>query len=717
MRFRSCVFRRLRRDRPARTALALGAILIAGHGIYTYWSLDRSYNETLLAAGSQLERLAAAAAENIARSLSEINVMLGDIAQITATLLPASAIGGSSLNTMLGQFCERSSLVGDILVLDDNGHELNRARATQGETTDYSTRLLFTAPRGGASSLYIEAPRASRVGSGWSMAVSRPFRYNGDGIGVVAAVVPTASFTRAFDVFAGTDGTQLDLLLADGTPVGKKTARTIGFRPASAPKTWRAAVRNGAGRIEASEGQRGVLRAVRSVAGGQLIVVASRERGQVLNRWYGERDTDLAGFALFAAAVVSSAWLALRVLRRGQFAAAYRCRSETRLKRQSALLQNTLDNIGEGLSVFDARGRLAARNSRFCELLTLPPDMPVGTPLSDILMRQAVRGDFGDVDPTAETALRLEQFYREVPTVKERVTPAGHTLQIRRSAMPDGAVLSIYSDVTEIRAAERKLLQARSQAEAANHSKSEFLANMSHELRTPLNAIIGFTEIISQELFGPIGNEKYLEYIKDVHSSSLHLLSIINDVLDMSKIEAGKLELAKQAVTLQEVIGDVTRIVRERASSRCIELVSRSAAEPVVIWADERAMKQIFLNLLSNAIKFSKEGERIDIRIDAEAAGSAAIEVEDHGIGMDQEEQERALLPFGQAKPATTRNYGGTGLGLPITKGLVEAQGGTLSIRSRPGEGTIVRVVLPTHPALTLAGADPSSHAETFQPG
>jgi len=194
--------------------------------------------------------------------------------------------------------------------------------------------------------------------------------------------------------------------------------------------------------------------------------------------------------------------------------------------------------------------------------------------------------------------------------------------------------------------------------------------------------------------------------VKDVHSSSLHLLSIINDVLDMSKIEAGKLELAKQLVALQDVLGDVIRIVHERASSRGIELTSQSLEKPVIIWADERAMKQIFLNLLSNAIKFSADGEKIYVRVSPEHAGCAAIEVEDHGIGMNEEEQERALQPFGQAKPATTGNYGGTGLGLPITKGLVEAHGGTLSILSRAGEGTIVRVVLPTQAAnLMVDGA------------
>jgi signal transduction histidine kinase len=383
---------------------------------------------------------------------------------------------------------------------------------------------------------------------------------------------------------------------------------------------------------------------------------------------------------------------------------AVRCGARGGVRRppQIELLQNTLDAIGEGLSVFDPQGRLAAHNLRFFELLGLP-HLPSGTPLGEILLLQARRGDFGDVDPQAESARRVAQFFRDVPVIKERLTLTGRTLQIRRQATPDGWIVSVYSDITEIRAAERRLLEARSLAEAANRSKSEFLANMSHELRTPLNAIIGFTEIISKELFGPVGNEKYLEYIKDVHSSSLHLLSIINDVLDMSKIEAGKLELAKQLVVLQQVIGDAVRIVRERAASRGIDLVFERGDEPVVVWADERAVKQIFLNLLSNAIKFSHENDSVHIRLALDTGGDAAIEVEDHGIGMDREELERALQPFGQAKPATTRQYGGTGLGLPITKGLVEAHGGTLSVSSRLGEGTTVRIVLPIHPPLEPA--------------
>ena len=372
---------------------------------------------------------------------------------------------------------------------------------------------------------------------------------------------------------------------------------------------------------------------------------------------------------------------------------------------EARLLQSTLENIGEGLSVFDSRGRLIAWNSRFCELLELPPDLTVGAPLRDILMLQAVRGDFGRDDPWVEVAKRLEWFYRDVPTTKERVTPQGRMLQISRRAMPDGSVVSVYSDITDLKASERKLIQARSQAEMANHAKSEFLANMSHELRTPLNAIIGFSEIIAHELFGPLGNEKYLDYMKDIHQSSLHLLSIINDVLDMSKIEAGKLELSKEPLNIRHLIGEVIRMMRERADSHGIGLATKLSDEEVEIWADERAMKQIFLNLLSNAIKFSRDGGEVCIRVISDESGLAVVEFEDHGIGMNEEELERALQPFGQAKPSTTRNYGGTGLGLPITKGLIEAHGGKLVIESRAGQGTIARISLPTERKPLMAGA------------
>ena len=390
----------------------------------------------------------------------------------------------------------------------------------------------------------------------------------------------------------------------------------------------------------------------------------------------------------------SLGWLMLGSLSRQQRTVRELRAREQQLAEQSALLQSTLENMGEGLSVFDRGGRLIAWNGRFTKHLKLPIDLTTAT-LHEILLQQALRGDFGPVEPVPEVRQRAERFYRDVPTVKELTTTSGRVLQIRRRSMPDGAVVSLYSDITERKAGEKKMAQALSQAESANRAKSDFLANMSHELRTPLNAIIGFAEAVSSELLGPVYDKKQLEYIKDIHSSGLLLLSIINDVLDMSKIEAGKLELARERVPVQPVIKEAVRMVSERARGHKLALVATVPEEQIAVWGDERAIKQILLNLLSNAVKFSYEGGRVDIRARLDDVGDLVLEVQDYGIGMAENEIARALEPFGQARPTVTKAHGGTGLGLPIAKGLTDAHGGKLFIESTPRRGTLVRILLP----------------------
>jgi len=390
----------------------------------------------------------------------------------------------------------------------------------------------------------------------------------------------------------------------------------------------------------------------------------------------------------------SLGWLMLASLSRQQRAVSELRAREQQLADQSALLQSTLENMGEGLSVFDREGRLIAWNGRFAQLIALPIELKTAS-LYDVLLQQAMRGDFGPVDPVPDARERAEQFYRDLPTVRERTTASGQVLQIRRRAMPDGAVVSLYSDITERKASEEKMVQALSQAELANRAKSDFLANMSHELRTPLNAIIGFAEAVSSELLGPVYDKKQLEYIKDIHSSGLLLLSIINDLLDMSKIEAGKLELARERVAVQPLIREAVRMVSERAKSRKLALIATVPEEEISVWGDERAIKQILLNLLSNAVKFSYEGGRVDIRASLDDAGDLVLDVEDYGIGMAAKEITRALEPFGQARPAVTKSHGGTGLGLPIAKGLADAHGGRLVVESTPRRGTRVRILIP----------------------
>jgi signal transduction histidine kinase len=233
--------------------------------------------------------------------------------------------------------------------------------------------------------------------------------------------------------------------------------------------------------------------------------------------------------------------------------------------------------------------------------------------------------------------------------------------------------------------------EARQDAADANRAKSDFLAMMSHELRTPLNAILGFSEVISQRPFGDGAITKYAGYAEDIHRSGQHLLSLINDILDLSKIEAGRYDLNIEAFDLSDTIGQCLDLVRFRDDSAKVPI--RCASEPCPVQADQRAVKQILLNLVGNAVKFTLEGE---VQVQARRLrGAAEITVIDTGVGMDQDDLRRALQPFGQVDTSLARKHQGSGLGLPIVERLTRLHGGRFEIESEPGEGTLVRVTLP----------------------
>jgi PAS domain S-box-containing protein len=265
------------------------------------------------------------------------------------------------------------------------------------------------------------------------------------------------------------------------------------------------------------------------------------------------------------------------------------------------------------------------------------------------------------------------------------------------------ASLSWLTDINVRKYAESELIKSKKAAEFASRSKSDFLANMSHELRTPLNAVIGFSEMIAQQIFGPLGSPKYLEYIQDIHRSGEHLLDLINDVLDMSKIEAGKLELRESEVALPDLIGECASLLAGRAGERNISLRIELSPQLPRLRADARATKQILLNLLSNAVKFTPSGGVVIARAAAVAGGGVDIAVADTGIGMSPAEIEIALTPFGQVDSMLSRRGEGTGLGLPLSRALIRLHGGDLSVVSNPGAGTTVTAHFPGQRVIAAA--------------
>ena len=276
-----------------------------------------------------------------------------------------------------------------------------------------------------------------------------------------------------------------------------------------------------------------------------------------------------------------------------------------------------------------------------------------------------------------------------------------------RTAELSQANVRLMHEIGEHKLTEEALIMAKEQAEYANRAKSEFLANMSHELRTPLNAIIGFSDVMKNHMFGPVGNPKYVEYVNDINASGSHLLELITDILDLSKIEAGKNELHEENIDVSKALGSCLTLVKERAEEAGVEIECDTASNLPALLADERKLKQILINLLSNAIKFTPDGGKVTIRIRPHEADGYVFQIADTGIGIALADFPKAMTPFQQIDSDLNRKYEGTGLGLPLTKALVELHGGSLDMESEVGVGTTVTVRFPAE-RIVLETADMS---------
>jgi two-component system, cell cycle sensor histidine kinase PleC len=327
-----------------------------------------------------------------------------------------------------------------------------------------------------------------------------------------------------------------------------------------------------------------------------------------------------------------------------------------------------------------------------------------------VMSNSTLRGFFPEIafqlmpGTSFDQALGLIQS-RLAPTQapSEDITTSGHAeleladgrwLRMTGSATSEGGSIFFLSDFTVIKEREESLRRAKAEAEAANASKTRFLANMSHELRTPLNAIIGFSEIISHQLFGSLGNARYLDYAQDILRSGRHLLAVINDVLDLSKSEAGKMVLAARETDMREVLDDCITMVREQCTAAGLDFSVTGMQHALPMKGDVAKLRQIFLNLLSNAIKFTEKGGSVCLSA-ATTADGIAVTVSDTGIGMDPQDVEVAFQAFAQVDSRLERRYEGTGLGLPLTKALVDLHKGSIVIDSARGRGTRVTITFP----------------------
>ena len=348
------------------------------------------------------------------------------------------------------------------------------------------------------------------------------------------------------------------------------------------------------------------------------------------------------------------------------------------------------------VSIADADGDIIYANDKFCEISGYTRQELLGQNHRILKSNEHSPAFYSDIWDTISAG---KVWQGEIKNYRKD----GEYYWIMSTIVPaldnDGKPLryvSIRSDISERKEAEIAAL-------AASRAKSELMANMSHELRTPLNAIIGFSGTMMAESFGPIDNEKYREYLGDIHSSGQHLLELIADILDVSAVEAGSLKLHRENINLPDLVAGIIRIIRPRAEENGLTVTSSVAAEITEIYADERRVKQILLNLLGNAVKYTPEGGDVAVNMSMNKGGVLIIEVSDTGIGMDADELSEAMSVFGRVARGLDRQTEGTGLGLPLTKGLVDLHDGTMEIKSEKGLGTTVTVTIPCAPISETA--------------
>jgi signal transduction histidine kinase len=338
-----------------------------------------------------------------------------------------------------------------------------------------------------------------------------------------------------------------------------------------------------------------------------------------------------------------------------------------------ARLNNAIESSSEGFILIDEEGQILLTNSQIASFFPeLVNDLDVGAGLP-VAIESAL------AQPTAEMGLS-----------------DGRWLRLGRSDTADGGFIIICSDISAMKERETVLHAAKEQAEQASRSKSEFLANMSHELRTPLNAIIGFSEIFMREIMGPLPT-RYQDYGADIFNAGHHLLSMINDLLDLSKIEVGQLELFEETIEISKVFNSCLPIIGERARQKNITVATEIAPNLPLLHVDERRLKQIMLNLLSNAVKFTPDFGHVVAAARISTTGGIAISLSDTGIGMRPEDVPIAFEPFRQIDGALNRRYEGTGLGLPLVQQIAALHGGSIDIQTTLGGGTTVTVLLPEY--------------------
>ncbi|HTC09986.1 MAG TPA: ATP-binding protein [Acetobacteraceae bacterium] len=692
---------RLTRPRASRTIAGLWVVCVSLILVVigaTALDIGAQRQATIADQRRNLEQLGRVLAEDMSRYARVVDVVLRDVQTHISDMNVStpdqfrSALSDVSIYALLRARAQEMPESSALVLVDSAGKIVNLSRVWPPPNVDVSDRDYFrylSAHDGSAP--YVTEVRRGRVSDTPMLFLARRIDGpQGEFLGVIAGVLDVAYLTGRYQAILSRIGESITLLQQNGDVLARYPglgATASGRMPAESP--WYAVVAAGGGTY-LSPGylaSRASIVAATPVPDYGLVVDVVVSAKLALAAWRRQAIVTAAAAAAISVGIVVLFAVIARQFRR-------------------------LQRVTEDLRASERRTRDYARtasewfweqdaNLRFT---WISQESPIHDPFDESYVGQT-RWDLIGAIPTEphwaahRADLEARRPFRDF--VYQRVGNDGRLHHVSISGTPvlddDGQFRGYRGtgrDISAVVEAAAELRRARDLAEAGSRVKSEFLASMTHELRTPLNAIIGFAELIRDQPFGPVGGQ-YVDYAKEIHASGHHLLAVINDVLDMSKIEAGRYALSDEAIDLGDKVATCYAILAPRAGESQVRLLRELPLDGIVVRADRRAMRQVLLNVLANAVKFTPAGGSVTVSAEITGGGDVVLVVTDTGIGIDKTAMRHLFEPFQQADSSMTRRFGGTGLGLSISRRLMMLHDGTLELESAPGKGTIVRIRFP----------------------
>jgi PAS domain S-box-containing protein len=588
-----------------------------------------------------------------------------------------------------------------VIIVGPDGIVRHESRRVPAQPVDVSERAYFLALRDTATAgPYVGPPIQTRVDGKLVITLSRRLNGpNGEFDGVISIALAPEYFLRLYDELDPEHRTVISLVREDGMRLIRHPERDglAGERVSKAAAVATRLATQRSATFQAASARTGEMRiySYRALDNLPIYLLVSIAEDAALAGWRREAIDTVLGALLMTLLLGGLVFGLGRQVARGE------ALSE-KLRVSEARFRDFTEATSDWLWEQDEQLRFSYLSEEVFNKSGLPVASHIGKTRREViptLTDEEWAAHQADLD--ARRPFRNFRF--------KRIGVDGQSRYVSTSGKPvfdEKGVFRGYRgtarDITEEIHAEVKLREAKAEAEAASAAKGEFLAVMSHELRTPLNAIIGFSEIISGEVLGPVGSERYRGYAGDILHAGHHLLGLINDILDMSKIEARQMELHESVFDIAAATMSCVRLMRQRAGNGGVALANAVPPDLPRVRGDEMRIRQVILNILSNAVKFTPPEGEVELRAKPLDEGGLELSIQDHGIGMTADEIAIALQPFRQVESAANRTHEGTGLGLPLAKALIELHGGSLVIASTPGDGTLVRIVLPSARVLDL---------------